>query len=323
LCCLPIANLAVEDDLIITSDSIIGNLTFLGYGDKCEGLEHFSVTPSALDIGEIAYPCLIFLPDDFVLLDSQNYSLAAQLIAPGTCQLTWECNNCFLLSDTCTLTFNLNEENSYTNEIIWSIATTSGIPDQLSSVNGSIQPDSSSSFRGQLPTIVTIDITQTTYDDQINNINATGFHVEYDSQSLGSEVSPDSFQYADGVSFQYTLVKAETTFTITRYPLLTPATFVSSVLGSLSGIMGGLAFCVGIVESIQKYLDKRENDKKGKEKKPLLFDLPFAPPPMDQDEKKDPTGWMFDRLYTVALNAIDKLNKKRKRSQLRTGTLPQ
>jgi len=245
---------------------------------------------------------------------------ATPYLIGSVCYISWSLNNAQILTDTVQLTFVLSETDSYANRIDWSFVSQSGVPSAFSTVQGSILPNSNNLYyRGLVPTSVSLKVTQTVFSDTIQNVNGTGYMLEFSTTTEGSTVTAQTFQYQSGLQFAFILLKAETTFDILRYPLQTPATFIAGLLGGLSGIMGGIGFFLTLLEAGEKYLLlrklKKERAATGK-KSDLEDELPFASQEHGNKEhegKKEHHGpqnveEMLDKLIAIALKELPKLS---------------
>jgi hypothetical protein len=91
------------------------------------------------------------------------------------------------------------------------------------------------------------------------------------------------------------LDRSQNTFTVVRDQLLTEATFVASLLGGISGVIGGLGALLSMVEAVQLYFIKKKAVQYSQAvKRTLPFDLPFRSARQNHDD------WVLARVFQRA-----------------------
>jgi len=120
-------------------------------------------------------------------------------------------------------------------------------------------------------------------------------------KDLGESVSSGDFQYVRYLKFQFTLDRAQTSFNVRHFPNQTPAEFISSLLGGVSGVFGIFGSLLGVLEGffLGRITKKSDEEAKAAGRKPMPLGLPFA-----DAEKAEELDWVVSEMLGAAKNRI-------------------
>jgi hypothetical protein len=138
-------------------------------------------------------------------------------------------------------------------------------PAQNSSYAGLILSSADSStagvtryLRGSIPTLISFQATQVTYDGASASATAgkssstlQGYLLSYNHLVVGSTVSSFDFHRVDGLSLEFELERQLTTLAVDRKLKQTGFDVANAMLGALSGIIGLVAVAVGYSEMLE------------------------------------------------------------------------
>jgi len=192
-----------------------------------------------------------------------NYTTTTCRNTTNGCQIIWTCKNCRanpLANSTVTISLDHNSatddvDRLFATSILWNVSSTSGVTlrnnNQRSSIQGTIVPSGSSkSFRGPTPTTITATLTQTFFQDTDTspNVKASGYHVEYDDQIRGSEVSDRTFSDVEGLRIQFQFHVFPSSYQVTWSTITDASIMLSAALGAVQGLLGPFATALFIFE---------------------------------------------------------------------------
>eukprot|EP00967_Tisochrysis_lutea_P061779 scaffold79236_cov32-Tisochrysis_lutea.AAC.5 len=113
-----------------------------------------------------------------------------------SCSMAFECVECNVASAEAQLHVSLAGRFAYAHRIDWEASTawskSSPIPGR-SSLRASILPSEGNILRGDRPSVVTLALVPTVYENNINNTQARGFQLQYLATALGATVDPGAF----------------------------------------------------------------------------------------------------------------------------------
>lgn len=138
---------------------------------------------------------------------------------PQKCSIYWACNDCHV-SGKVRVVVTFAEATAFTHRITYRVTSESSFGDgtgrdkaaQNSSLEGTIVPRSlTHSFRGLEPTRIDILARPSLYTFQSTAQRLSGYHLEYVSTVLGSEVTAANFNDANGVRLVFDIAEADAT----------------------------------------------------------------------------------------------------------------
>ncbi len=233
-------------------------LSFRNYGANCVAPAGASISTASVSGGVVTHYSGRCVPEVTVatigLTVAGGASLSCSYDESGVCNVTYVCTGCNMTQAQGSIVVSMNQPFSYATAISWNYTTTSGIPpNQISSFASSITSEKGQSFRGPQPTVINLQKTRTIFTDNTGAEppSGSGYQIEFISNVTGSQVNAALFQYARQLLFQFNLERSQNTFTVVREQLLTEATFVASLLGGISGVIGGLGALLSVVEGVQ------------------------------------------------------------------------
>jgi len=178
---------------------------------------------------------------------------AGNVSAAGACLVTWTCSRCVGVVASEALTFSWLEVNSFASSLDWSLSTSSGYPDQWSTLSGSLSTADDRFLRGtSSASVVKVKMTPTLFVETGTQETETGYHLNFDSRTLGADVAAEAFYSSNGVLLQYQTELQLSTMSVVRTTKQTIIQFLGSLLGSISGVIGGIAVLMGITETVEE-----------------------------------------------------------------------
>ena len=164
------------------------------------------------------------------------------------------------------LTIELTEKLSYSSTIQVNITSSSSVPNKISSMFTAIWPDSDKVFIGPTASEFFFTATPSLFKSESSDwpSKETGYHFSSGKGSLlGSQYKPEDLPSVSYLRLSIYIEKSTTALLTTRYFKQEALYFLSSLLGSVFGLMGVFG---GIMKSfeaqVNKFIDKKEADLK-------------------------------------------------------------
>jgi Galactose oxidase, central domain/Tyrosine-protein kinase ephrin type A/B receptor-like/Kelch motif len=237
-------------------------ISFDGYGDSCV-------------VDSKCSPQISFEFFDFKTLGIFSYSCS---LVAGSCIIDFNCFGCEISSQSYAVFF-LNEKFSYASSISVNVSSTSSIPNSISGVTSSISTKNHQLFIGTIPTEFYFILIPSLFTSSIssNIIKSTGYHVLVDTLPIpGSQYSIQSIQGISLLNIKIYLTQSSSGLYTTRYLSQSFILILSGLLGSITGIMGGMGFFMRLVEGNLKNYIKNKRRRIGyleiKNKRLILMD---------------------------------------------------
>eukprot|EP00759_Apiculatamorpha_spiralis_P022800 PhF_6_TR26708/c1_g1_i2/m.39036 len=205
-------------------------------------------------------------------------------IGVGVFNFTWTCIKCNMGSSSATVTVASFDDRAYATYITGIITTSTGIKYprqssvQTSTTSRIVYPKSGNVFRGLgSPSVFRAQAFPTVFgrkDDVDNhdfNATRTGYHVFVTSTDKGDQIEYTQFQNVNGIRVDFVFsVEGSSTLMITQREVKTVPTFLSGLVGALSGFVG---LCVAVmkffdgrgVKARQEIIDRKEKEEEEKE----------------------------------------------------------
>ncbi|OMJ77208.1 hypothetical protein SteCoe_23243 [Stentor coeruleus] len=173
----------------------------------------------------------------------------------GNCMIKVEYED-FESENESSVTFKINENIAYSNGIMVTMTCTSSIPENGSSINIPIYPDSTQYvFKGSTPSIFYIELIPSIFTSQSSKWPSfsTGYHLTLlKPTELGSQVSQQTINLKAFI-FVKVIMKISNNALITqRNTVSSWFIFLSGLFGSVFGFMETISFLMGLVEGFSE-----------------------------------------------------------------------
>ena len=208
--------------------------TFAFYGDVCE-------------INNECSSDINVVPSDFYIL---NGTYECQQI-DELCLIAFICKNCVIGSEA-SVDFILDSTYSYSSSISINVSSASSIPESISSIYSSLTTPVNKVLIGSansyfyfmlIPSYFTSDVSQFP-------ANSTGYHVSEEQPPVsGSVYSIEDLPTVTNLGATVFLSQSSSGLYTKRYLIQTFIILVSSILGSVAGVMGATRFVMQITEN--------------------------------------------------------------------------
>lgn len=160
------------------------------------------------------------------------------------------------------VSYDLSELNSFATEIKVNITTTSSIPDENSSVSKNIKANDNTVFRGPIPTVFPVLLTPSVFEREATDTQETGYHVSLESNPVqGTMASYMNILSVSNLKLDIDLKRDNSGLKTVRRNIMNNITLVTSLLGSVFGIMRAIS------AAMKSFENKKENYKKAKQTK--------------------------------------------------------
>ena len=188
----------------------------------------------------------------------------------GGCKISFTIRN-FDLTQIGVVNIKLSEDLSLCSAIYLKIETSSSIPDEVSSISHVIWSDKDQFFRGSSPSIFRYLMTPSLFKTDSNKWEGEkkGYHITSQeepykgSQANVSEYCSFRLQYKKNLEVYVTLNKNWAVLLTQRLQVQPLSSLLSSLSGSIIGIMGIFGFFMGFFENYHlKYRKKLKNEVK-------------------------------------------------------------
>ncbi|KAL0221924.1 hypothetical protein RCL1_001778 [Eukaryota sp. TZLM3-RCL] len=182
--------------------------------------------------------------------------------------------DCYLLESSASLSLKSLDMRAFAHKISSNVSSFSSLPSQFSNVSSSIVTPEGMLLKGPQASMFTYELVPSVYSDHVNSSDSsTGYHLRFDSAVPGSVVSNNDFHYSTGFSTKFVFSCSQFALITEKFAKQTFVSFTSSVLGTVAGISGAIAFALSMTETI---FNKRKSTfksffKRGSDNKELEF----------------------------------------------------
>ena len=241
----PLPVLRNEVDYFSADIQIISELE--NYGDICELNSECSS-----DIIVTAY--------NFDMID--QYYTCHQV--GSSCFVNFLCTNCAIGAQAY-VKFAFQSTYSYASAINVNVTSTSSIPESNSSVTSSIEPQYNQIYAGPIDSSFNFLITPSLFISYVSEFksNVTGYHItEKLAPSPGSMVYINELANSFRLGISVYLSQSDSGLYTERYQPQTFTLFISSILGSIAGLMGAITFIMRFIEErVSESMETKEQPK--------------------------------------------------------------
>jgi hypothetical protein len=209
---------------------------FLRYGDACSSLADGSCG------SEISLKAV-----NFVSLSSRT--TCRHMAENQTCQVLYECFNCTIHNDAY-IQISLKEPLSYASGINVRVISDSSIPGYISRFSTELSPTPNYIFIGPTPTTFYFAAIPSLFESQSSLwSNATGYHISSESvPKLGSQYFTDDLSMVSDLNVIINIDQSSTGLYTLRTQKQTLLIVISTLLGSIFGVMGAVGGGMSFVE---------------------------------------------------------------------------
>ncbi|OMJ83664.1 hypothetical protein SteCoe_15331 [Stentor coeruleus] len=184
----------------------------------------------------------------------------------NTCHVYIDYNDFMIKDSEAYVYISMTDKQSYSSGIGVNITVSSSIPNEFSSIFTVITPEYGNNvFRGRKPSIFPYTLTPSVFRSESSSWPSleTGYHISLDSSiEYGSLSTQTTISSEINLLVSIKLLKSNTGMSTIRSLKYSWIMFISTVLGSVFGLMGTFTTVMGITEDIQKkYLSRLKNKK--------------------------------------------------------------
>ncbi|CAG9318579.1 unnamed protein product [Blepharisma stoltei] len=177
------------------------------------------------------------------------------------CFTELSCSRCTINSQA-TISYAMNNYIGYTSGFLTNVTSTSSIPSQSSSYSTYILPDSNRIFLGSKPSIAYYTMIPSYYRKFQNDETYTGYHSTLESSSVkGSQFRTYETGLASNSYLDIVLTVSSNGLYTTRDNIQSFGIFISTLLGSVFGIMSSVGAIMKILESYWLTYEQKKNSK--------------------------------------------------------------
>ncbi|CAG9317695.1 unnamed protein product [Blepharisma stoltei] len=240
----------LENDVSVFPASIMIITTFYRYGGECSEKK----------------VCKSSITHELYYITYDYLNVECEMTSENDCTITLYCTNC-VIETGAYVQYNLLEVSSYTSAISVNVTSTSSIPNEISSINEVLIPDENSVFRGYNPTKFYFTMTPSLFRSYVSDwaSKITGYHVSIASSPVGgSQYTITELPFTSDLKLQIWLDKSDTSLYTTRLAKQTFITLISTLLGSVFGVMSAIGGVMRIFEKSWTNTDAAIKHKKAK-----------------------------------------------------------
>ncbi|CAG9315592.1 unnamed protein product [Blepharisma stoltei] len=173
----------------------------------------------------------------------------------NSCIITTNCYNC-VINTGAYIYYNLHEIQSFASAISLNVTSESSIPNEMSSVYQNLLPSNGTIFRGYHESNFSLNMIPSVFQSYTLEWprKITGYHISIDNPPLpGSQCSIVDLPFTAGLKLKVILDKSESSLYTTRDISKTFMILVSSLLGSVFGVME-------VVGGVMKFFEEIESE---------------------------------------------------------------
>eukprot|EP00736_Rhodelphis_marinus_P001105 Rmarinus@m.843 len=165
------------------------------------------------------------------------------------CHLRVRCDRCVFKTTVPSVNVHISHPSAFSDGFVYSLAAESGFPSQKSQVTASVTPETKSLlFRGPTPTVATLHVTQTLYEDHHDGVLETGSLVSVIGAERGSQVNYYDFFHENELSFTFLFSVSTDAVRIRRGVNDTAVTVLSDASGVIFAFTALFAILMRCVE---------------------------------------------------------------------------
>eukprot|EP00736_Rhodelphis_marinus_P000195 Rmarinus@m.3405 len=182
----------------------------------------------------------------------EGYPMMQCRMGVRLCEMRVSCENCaFVKSLQPKLLITLDVPQVMTDAFTYYVNSTSGYPGQYSAIAGSAFIHSGQDmFRGYDPSVISVEVTETLYEDFVNDVFGTGALVSSLGIEYGSVVDTNTFTKEQGLGFAVNFIVNGNAVRIVRREVFTPITIISSAASVVSAFTGAFALLMRFSEHL-------------------------------------------------------------------------
>ena len=183
-------------------------------------------------------------------MTEQEQSTTRCRFQDNKCEIQYSCT-ALVIEKISAIRFLMARSEVISPQIDWLVMTISGSPGSASQVGGSISSQEGNLFRGLHPASnTTIIATPTETLKSFKSTSWVGYHLEFESHSLGSQVSNLNYHFKTGLSFRLKIIKNDKSqkVLVERYEV--PVVVAAVCIGLFSGLLEIAAMLVALYEYI-------------------------------------------------------------------------
>ena len=189
-----------------------------------------------------------------------NATYSCEMTSSNSCKIVIKCKNAEISTGS-QISVSLTEKLSYASGIRINLTSSSSVPDQISSVFLSIKPSAGKVFIGSAASEFYFIATPSLFKSESNSwpSEETGYHISKGATSkIGNQVKPENLPSVSYLFVNVFIEKSTSGLLTLRTLKQDFIYFVSSILGSASGLFGIAGFVMSHFEKqIEKLIDRR------------------------------------------------------------------
>ncbi|CAG9320208.1 unnamed protein product [Blepharisma stoltei] len=184
----------------------------------------------------------------------------------GNCDITILCKSCEVLSYA-QISYSMNNQNGYVSGFTVNVTFSSSIPNEKSSYEMTLEPSENHVFSGNTPSEVYFYTIPSLYSETWTKKNQTGYHVSLKQPSdKGSEYQAFELALAFNSYLNIKFDIGTNGLVTTRNVSQTFIILITTLLGSVFGIMGSIGGIMKLVEEKWINIEKKLKEKSSYEK---------------------------------------------------------
>lgn len=240
-----IPNLSVDPNVQIQANLFV-TVKFLGYPGNC--------IRSGYSCAEnLSFKTNFLFSNSTITCNAER----DEQVQASNCTVSIKLESCMLPFGMDQTSIEIVDSEDYAAGFEYSAEATTGYWNQSSQISGYLGANKNSFFKGaQVPTSVNFLLIQSTHLITKSNDQFTGFHIDFLSSALGSQVDYTEFTFKKGVSFVMNFVKTQYTLDIQLSEKRSWLKMIAETLGSMTGIVAAVGVVMGFIESIVYQLNK-------------------------------------------------------------------
>lgn len=199
--------------------------------------------------------CHESISKELYYLTNDDIEMTCSKSTENDCTIEIKCKNC-VLDTGAYIQLNLLEKQSYTSAISVNVTSSSSIPNEISSIYQVLFPSSNAVFRGFKATQFYFSMTPSLFRSYVDiwDSKLTGYHVSVASPAIGgSQYQITELPFTSDLKLKIWLDKSDTSLYTTRLAKQSWIILVTSLLGSIFGIMSAIG---GIMRMFEKNYHK-------------------------------------------------------------------
>eukprot|EP00736_Rhodelphis_marinus_P000824 Rmarinus@m.23452 len=173
------------------------------------------------------------------------------------CQIRVHCDTCTFSLRLAEIGLLLDYPFATTDAFLFEFNATSGYPGQESAVAASVvTADLGVVFRGETPTVATIGVTETLFEDNVDDVEETGILISLLGIESGEELSTLTYTQQHSLSFSINMHINGNAVKISRYRITTVLTVFSYTFSVISAFSGLFVMAMRAVEYTARQIER-------------------------------------------------------------------